>query len=455
MIPAGGLNPRGKNIVSRSFRVGIVACVVLATAMLAGAPAGAQSSSKPTATDVGITATTIRIAVVADVDNPIVPGVLQGIVDGMNGFGKYINANGGLAGRKVQVDFIDSKLNPNEARNAVIKACAEDFALVGTAAIFLNTADDEVNCVDQAGKATGLPDMGAIDTNVPQACSPVSYPIVPASVECSTATQSPQTYRGNQGDSKYFLKKFGDLHGAFVVAGDTPATERTSKILGIIANKAGIKSDQNAVVGGRDPNSVYTPIIQNMKNSGSNYSLAAQAVNGVVAMRQEAQLQGLTDPKIIWQCTLACYEAPVFLDGGTAVNGEYMAMSFLPFDEGSTNKMTANFVKYTGKDKLSGFASWGFTAGLLFQQAAKAVVAKSGNNGLTRATLLAELKNIHDFNGSGMVATTDVGGRVPSPCFMLEQYKGNNKFVRTYPTKKGTFDCNKSNAVTFQQDLNG
>src|SRR5205823_140971 len=163
--------------------------------------------------------------------------------DGVNGFGKYVNATGGLAGRKVQVDFIDSKLNPNEARNAVIKACAEDFALVGTAAIFLNQADDEINCVDAAGKATGLPDLG-----------------------------------------------------------------------------------------GRDPNSVYTPIIQNMKNSNSNYSLAAQAVNGVVAMRQEAQLQGLTDPKIIWQCTLACYEAPVFLDGGDAVNGEYMAMSFLPFD---------------------------------------------------------------------------------------------------------------------------
>jgi hypothetical protein len=272
-------------------------------------------------------------------------------------------------------------------------------------------------------------------------------------VDCSTVNQHPQTFRGNQGDSKYLLKTFGKLHGAFVVAGDTPATERTSKLLGVIANNAGIESDQNAVVGGRDPNSVYTPIIQNMKNSNSNYSLAAQAVNGVVAMRQEAQLQGLTDPKIIWQCTLACYEAPVFLDGGTAVNGEYMALSFLPFDETGSNKMTANFVKYTGKDKLSGFASWGFTAGLLFQQAAKAVVAKHGNNGLTRAALLTELSNIHDFNGSGMVATTDVGGRVPSPCFMLEQYKSNGKFVRVYPTKKGTFDCKKSNAVTFKEDL--
>ena len=36
---------------------------------------------------------------------------------------------------------------------------------------------------------------------------------------------------------------------------------------------------------------------------------------------------------------------------------------------------------------------------------------------------------------------------------MLEQWK-SGKFVRVYPTKAGTFDCNKSNVLTFQEDLN-
>ena len=433
--------------------VGLLA-VSLALAAGGSALARSRAAAANQATEIGVTPTTIRIAVVADVDNAIVPGVLQGVVDGMNGFGKYVNANGGLAGRKVQVDFIDSKLSPTAARDAVIQACQQDFALVGTAAIFLTNATDETSCVDQAGKATGLPDLGSLDTNIPQACSPVSFPITPAAIDCSTVDKTPQTYRGMQGDSKYLLKTFGNLHGAFVVAGDTPSTARTSKLLGIIANNAGIKSDQNAVVGGRDPQSVYTPIIQGMKNANSNYSLAAQAVNGVVAMRQEAQLQGLTDPKIIWQCTLACYQAPVFTSAGSAVDREYMSMSFLPFDEVKANKMTADFVKYTGKDKLSGFASWGFTAGILFQQAVEAVVAKNGNNGLTRANLLTALKGITAFNAGGMVGTVNIGGRVPSSCFMLEQYKGG-KFIRVYPTTKGTFDCNKSNAVTFQVDLLG
>ena len=60
---------------------GAVVCAVIVVG-LAGVSttAGAQSSDeKPTATDVGITDDEIHIAVVADVDNPIVPEPLQGV----------------------------------------------------------------------------------------------------------------------------------------------------------------------------------------------------------------------------------------------------------------------------------------------------------------------------------------------------------------------------------------
>ena len=88
--------------------------------------AGAQSSNeKPKATDVGITDKEIHIAVIADVDNTIVPNLFKGSKDAVEGVAKYLNSKaggGGLAGRKVVVDFYDSKLNPNETTNAMIKA---------------------------------------------------------------------------------------------------------------------------------------------------------------------------------------------------------------------------------------------------------------------------------------------------------------------------------------------
>ena len=110
--------------------------VVLAGLAAAGiGPATAQSSNeKPKATEVGVTATEIHIGVVADVDNPFAPGLFQGAVDGVKAGAAYLNSKaggGGLAGRKVVVDFYDSKLNGNESRNATIQGCQNDYALVG------------------------------------------------------------------------------------------------------------------------------------------------------------------------------------------------------------------------------------------------------------------------------------------------------------------------------------
>jgi hypothetical protein len=435
-------------------RVSIAAIVVLLMAglfTLGSVTAGAQNET-PKATDVGVTADTIRIAVIADVDNPFAPGLFQGSVDAVDGAAKYINANGGIGGRKLKVDFIDSHLNANQSRNAVITACSEDFALVGTAALFLPNVDDEINCKDINGQPTGLPDLGGIVTGVPEQCSPVSYPANAPQLLCDTKDQHPQTYQGNQGDSKYYLKHFGkNLHGAFVLPNDTPDANRGDSVLAAVAQQAGIKADQSPTASGRDPQSVYTPIIQKMKNDNSNYGFNGLADSNVIEFRNEAQLQGLTDPKIIWACTTACYDTG-YLKTGEAVDRTYIPMGFLPFNETSYNKSLAAYVKYTGKDKVAGLGVYSWAAGLELQQALNSVVAKDGVNGITRANLLGTLKDMTSFDAGGMIGRTNVGQKVTSSCFVLEQVQ-NGKFTRVWPKKKGTFDCTPSNHVTVKADL--
>src|SRR3954463_6601892 len=83
-----------------------------ATALSAGAQSGGGDALK--ATDVGITADEIHVAVIADVDTPAAPNVFKGSVDAVEGAADYLNSKaggGGLAGRQVVVDFYDSKLN--------------------------------------------------------------------------------------------------------------------------------------------------------------------------------------------------------------------------------------------------------------------------------------------------------------------------------------------------------
>ena len=132
------------------------------------APA-ANSACKTTplkSTEVGVTATTITVTVVADVINAVRPGLFKGSWDGVKAWGDYMNSKGGLACRKVVVKEADSKLSPTDANNAVAAACGNSVALVGTTALFFDNVSAMNNCKDKAGKPRGLPDLAELQTEV-------------------------------------------------------------------------------------------------------------------------------------------------------------------------------------------------------------------------------------------------------------------------------------------------
>jgi ABC-type branched-subunit amino acid transport system substrate-binding protein len=405
------------------------------------------------ASDVGITPTTIRIAVIADVDNSIAPGLFKGSVDGVQGFAKYINAHGGLAGRKVQVDFIDSHLNPNEARNAVITACSQDFALVGTSAALLTTVTAMTACPDKTGAVTGIPDLAYAAFSTAQACSPVSFSKEPSPLDCTTKDQHPQSYRAGVGRAYYYEKHFGnDLHGVYVGSADSKGSHD-----GIFAGpqgqmrSVGIKADQDFNLSSSATQTAYTPVVQAIKTNNSNYAQSGLTYQSSVLLRKEAEIQGVTSVKV-WDCFIACYDPGFLQAGGSAVEGEFIDLPYLPSNETKSNAMLANYVKYTGKANLNGFSIDAFAAGVLLRDAVQAATKSGGNNALTRKAVLSALNNTHKFDADGMVGVSDVGARAPTPCFMLMQVQ-NGQFKRVYPKKPGTLDCNKRNLVTNKLDL--
>jgi hypothetical protein len=435
----------------------VVVVVVVAASAAVATPVSAQAKNEPPkATEIGVTADEIRIAVVADVDNPFSPGLFQGVVDGVRGAVRYVNSKaggGGVAGRKLVVDFIDSKLNANQARNAVITACSQDLALVGTAALFLTTADDINSCRDQAGASVGLPDVGAIVGSA-EGCSKVSFPVNPPSVLCDTVDENPQTYQGNQGSYRHLVQQSkGGLHGAMVFANDTQTAAAGGKGLIDVFLHAGAKADQNVGVSGRAQQSAYTPIVQKMKEDGSNLAFSTAAVGGTMEWRSEAKLQGISDSAVLWAVPSGGYDKTL-KQNASVMDGTYVVMNFLPFEEASSNAMLANFLKYVGPDKATGFSVYGFSAGIAFADALRDVVAKHGTNGITRSTVLSGLQTLTKFDAGGMIGTTDVAQKVSSSCTLLVQLRGG-KFVRSWPATKGTFDCKPSNHVKLQEDLTG
>jgi hypothetical protein len=438
----------------RRRRVVASALVLVAGLVLASAQEGqAQSGSEaPRATEIGVTASEIHVAVVADVDNPLAPGLFQGVVDGANAAAKYLNSKaggGGLAGRKVVVDFIDSRLSTTDSRNAIITACARDFALVGTAALFLPTIEDAVNCPDQAGRRTGMANYAAI-SQTEQGCAPVSFPVNPPALVCDTAGQSPPSYQGNRGAFRYLQgKNKNGLHGAMLHSSDTEEASIAGQVLIDAALSAGIEADQEIGISARALQAAYTPIVQRMKDDGSNFAYTTTTAGSAISLMTEARLQSLTDPGIVWTCTTVCYDETVRARATT--DGLYVPMNYLPFEEASTNKTLANFLKYVGRDKATGFAVYGWVAMLLFADSVNAAVAKDGVNGITRASLLEGTKSVTEFNAGGMFGTVDIANKASSPCTLLMRLV-NGKWTRVWPTKKGTFDCTPSNSVVMKGD---
>ena len=304
-------------------------------------------------------------------------------------------------------------------------------------------------------RPTGLPDISAGLTGVPQACSPVSFPIFPPQLVCSTKDQHPQVYIGNQGGAKYLLKRHkNDLHGPMIVAHDTMAAQLAGQTLTAMASGAGIKADQNVTRSARDPQSAYTAIINQMKIDNSNYAFSAVGVNGAITLRSEAQLQGLNDPDIVWECPIGCYDKALKANA-SVMDGEYIAMSFLPFEEASSNATLRSFLKHVGRDKANGFSVYGWSAGLAFAQAARATVAEVGVNGLTRRSFLhVGIPTLTRFDAGGMLGTANIADKVSTPCFVLVQLR-DGRFVREHPMKKGTFDCKPSNRLRIKADLLG
>jgi hypothetical protein len=406
-----------------------------------------------TSPEIGVTPKTITVTVVADVDNGFRPGLFKGSWDGVKAWGDYMNSKGGLACRKVVVKTADAKLSPTDADNAVAAACGNSVALVGTTALFFQNVSAMNNCKDKAGKATGLPDLAELQTEVAQQCSPVSFATLPSGSECPYSGTGLRGVRVGYTQYDYYFNKFGanTLHGVFVIPKDTKSTIASSMPIFRAENRMGIKSDAEFGKSGTDIQTGYTDVAQAMKSDKSTYGRNGLDYKGMVLMRKEAQVQGVDTVKV-WDCSVQCYDKRLIQEGGSAVEGQYVWLNFLPFEDKGSNPDLDAFLKY---DKSpDGFGAQAFIAGQVFARAVNDTMkANNGDpNSITRANLLTAIRNMHDFDANGMVPKIDIGGRIGSTCLVGMQVV-NGKFKRIDPVEAGTFDCdNNKPALQFKID---
>jgi hypothetical protein len=403
----------------------------------------------PEATEIGVSADSITIEVSADVGSSLAPGLFQGNFDALNAYAKYINANGGIACRDLIVKTWDSKLNADESKNGQIDACGNALAMVGSNSLFNPDVKTLATCVDKAGAATGLPDVAALANDINQQCNPTTYLIQAVAEECPVKVGQVRPLKVIVGpQKKFYLEQSPGLHGVFAVPGDLPTTVQSATYQIEAQKQAGIKWDAVLKVSGRDEQAAYTPRIQTLKQKGSTYYYNGSNDRAMINARKEAKAQGVTSVKV-WACSLACYTRNMLSAGGSDVDGTYVWMQFLPFEEKDENEELAAYVDNVGANKVDSFGAQAWQAAALFKHVIDEIVESDGVNGITRAKMLEVLETTTDFDANDWMGEKDLKG--VSPCFLVMQIKAS-KFVRVYPEEKGTMDCDEDNISTVNLD---
>jgi ABC-type branched-subunit amino acid transport system substrate-binding protein len=398
-----------------------------------------------TASEVGVSPTTITVTVMADVGSPLSPGLFQGSIDGVNAWAKYVNARGGLACRQVVVKTVDSKLSPDEAKNGIVSACGSSLVMLGTTALFLNDMRPAESCKDKTGAATGIPDLPVLQTEPVEQCSAISFAVIPNGGSCPYSGKGVRTFQAVTPAIDWFKKNItSDLHGIFVVPNDLPSTITSSTVLFAGIEKNGVKQDAEYGISGIATQSQYGSIIQAIKSHQATWVMNGADYSGTLKMRNEAAQQGVNSVKV-WACSLQCYAPNFVKQGGANVEGQYSWLQFLPFEDKGANDTLDSFLQYDTKPDSFGLQA--FAAGLLLEQVVDKVVKDDGPNAVTRKAILDGIRQVHSFDAGGMLVPTDVAGKTPNKCIIIMQVK-NGAWTRVDPTEKGKFDCSEPGGIT-------
>lgn len=355
----------------------------------------------------GITNSTITIANEADLSGPV-PQLFKSAQTAVTAFVAYFNSTSSICGRKLKVEGLDSATSESGDQQASSSACGSAFAMVGSMGAFdAGGADTVKNC--------GIPDLRAATTETARQRSPVTFGAY--SLNTSEIPTAPFTY----------FKSLGDAykHAAFVYL-NAGASSLNAKSFIAGEEKQGFKfiyQQAINVAGGLIP---YDSYAQKMADAGVKY---VQYIGAAAPYAQ--QLKAAIDNKgfkPIFVMDPTGYSTD-YTSGGSP-NGTYVFDSGPLFEEANRNPQLATYLQWlqrTSGGAPTFFGTYAWAAASLFAQLAIQLGGK-----LTRASLLAAVRNVHKFTNNNMVPPQDVAGKHTPTCLSVIQYSGG-KWVRKTP----------------------
>jgi hypothetical protein len=384
------------------------------------APAGATCSG---GTDVGLTDTTLTLGMVATLSGPV-SGLFDGAVHGGQAFAAYANnAAGGICGRHVNVVVRDDGTNCTQDENATENLVGRAFALAGSFALY-----------DGCGAMVLRRHPGVADVHValdPAANTPPNH------FDVSSKRHGYAT-----GMFRYYKQKYGaKLNRVGTIVENIPSAIAKQRDQVRAAESEGWHFVDSILEQPTNSNfqNDFVKLCQR-EHITAFFELTETAANAATMIQNQRQAGCPKDllniiPIAYDQAFIGYYPGPKSdLDGIQGYN-EYAL--FFNEEEAENIPEVKLFQEWHQRTypgipiNLYGMFAW--ASDRLFQQAAEAV-----HGPLTRKSLMASLRKIHDFDAGGLIAPTDPVSGAPH-CYLLYQIK-NGAFERVDTPKKG-FRC--------------
>jgi ABC-type branched-subunit amino acid transport system substrate-binding protein len=372
------------------------------------------------ATDVGVTATSITVGNVSDVTGAV-PGLFEDARFAVQAYAKYFNARyGGIYGRKLVVEALDSQLDTGAARSASIQACNDTFAGVGSISAFDQGAAPVIaSCRSKGGL---YPDIRGLATTDQMKQVDNAYPMQAA------GTGDQRSF----GQYAWVASKFPEVikKAVFVYSDGEVTRQNAQQDMEATKNIYGFNWVDEIPVATTETN--YSPAAQQIKQDGATY------VTFVGAYQQAANLARAMDqfqfhPQV-YMPTVTAYTPNFLKQAGPTVEGGnvFLAMPTSLVEEMDSNPELTLYARWLQQVKPgalpTSLGQFSWAAAALFVHEAIAVGPK-----LTRGALISRLKNVHAWSANNMIPENDVGGKRMTDCVVVVQIR-NNKFNRFLPS---------------------
>lgn len=393
-------------------------------------------SPPPGATVGGLDATTLRLAVIADLQT-------GGIADGrsasaqlaMLAWAEAVNAAGGLAGRRVELVTLDAGLFGHEA--VLAEACAGDiFALVGSDALL----DDEgVELL--AAPECDLVDFPARVHSPRRAALPRTFQAVPMSNDVVNvgalrwvAQRQPVRIRST---ATFFV--------GFPVT--VVAAERSAEA----ARALGFELVYDPSVAITES---FDPYVADMAAAGVHHVLWDGDTQRLLDLLASLEAAGLS---VGVNCATACDSALFLESAGEAADGVLLWSPYLPLREEAYSPQLAAYREWLAvvapqaTPDLQGVAAW--AAALLFEEAVRRAIGAGtpaeDPQSLSPASVAGAAAGIVNWHGHGLHAPSNPGTGEPGSCGVVMGASAGNLF-RFHPVQPGSFDCSPENLFILE-----